>query len=228
MFDDIIEGDFTTGQPIESDSTLWRAADDLVMEDLTRGLPSNYANYIRSGPTMRNAYLKSISDWLGIRTLGDYVFLPASAEAKILKRVFQPVSSVSEHEAFFDVMNWRVPRMRELPWDRVIEIRNHPLLEGFRCKLQELALNLNNQNEKELKELLNEMELFDLREFARLVGSSPMTDVFKGFATNTPLPLPVNPYGVWSSVKDVKKSIELRRRFGWIFFLLSVDESNHF
>ncbi len=89
-------------------------------------------------------------------------------------------------------MEQRIPDLSSLSWERVLELRHHPKLGDFRKKLETLQKQLEGKDDSRAAELLQEIELKDLKEFAVLCRPQPRQAVLRGLASNVPLPIPVN------------------------------------
>ena len=50
------------------------------------------------------------------------------------------------------------------------------------------------------------------------------SEVLQGIVANLPLPMPINPFGLAISVKDVIGAVKFRRRFGWLSFLHKLNK----
>jgi hypothetical protein len=114
-----------------------------------------------------------------------------------------------------------------LPWPRIIELRSNRLATSFRSKIADLQTILNTDDACSAHDLLTEIERSDLRELARLVKPSPRRSLLTAVASNLPLPLPVNPVSLAAAVTDVQRQQELERRFGWLFFALSIGNDDN-
>src|SRR5262249_4326742 len=108
-------------------------------------------------------------------------------------------------------------------WERVLELRNHQFLESFRSKLVELQNRCRESDRTAAAEIVQDMELNDLRTLARMVRPSVKTTLIKFIVSNVPLPLPVNPVSVGMGIKDLATERVRAAQFGWLYFLLDLQ-----
>lgn len=152
-------------------------------------------------------------------------YLAEPRESRAVQQIFQEAQSPEPVEIFRHIAENRVPDLSLLTWERVLELRHHAFLENFRQKVKELSISFRSNNEKAINDGIQELELQDLRELARLVKPSPRTMMFKAIASNIPLPIPINPLSIGIAVKELKEVYDRKERFGWLYFLMELSGS---
>jgi hypothetical protein len=124
---------------------------------------------------------------------------------------------------FEEIAQFRLPRLHETSWDLIVDLRNHPYLEHFR-KMLSLAQNeLEESCAANRREIFSDLERKSMKELLSLLKPSPISATAKGIVTNLPLPTIVNPFGIVDSINTVRKELEIRKKFGWIYFLYDLD-----
>jgi hypothetical protein len=145
--------------------------------------------------------------------------VPTDFEHRVLVEITKSIVLKSDFEFFSEIAQFRLPRFKEMAWERIFELRNHELLVNFRKTLAELNRQLARQNSKDLKKIFDEIERKYIKELLILLKPSVLDSVAKGIATNIPLPLPLNPIGVLDAIKSAYESKKTLDRYGWLFFL---------
>ena len=74
-------------------------------------------------------------------------------------------------------------------------------------------------------ELFDEIELRDLREFAKMFRPNPSRTTFESILGNLPLPIPINPLSLAMASRDVKKARKAADTFGWLYFLFDLTST---
>ena len=106
-----------------------------------------------------------------------------------------------------------------LDWHEIFELRQSGFVEDFRARLSEIASSQSSSRRLEshlltsLWSLVADVEPNLKRTYATAVIG------------NLPLPIPLNPVGVLSSMKDIKHNRDLNERYGWLFFIAEAQES---
>lgn len=101
-------------------------------------------------------------------------------------------------------------------WDDVSELRSSPFLVNFRMKFASLTA------KHRMSELMREYYAA-LEELAKVYQPSVGREATIGILGNIP-GLPLNPIAVGASLASVKQAAEVRKRFGWVFFMREARE----
>lgn len=102
----------------------------------------------------------------------------------------------------------------QLPWPQIYELRRSDFIKDFRTHLTRVAA------DPTAPDLILDLNR-ELRDFAaRSIPDSMPKTIVKGVLANLPMPLPVNPIGIVESAAEAKKQYDLRKQFGWLFFVL--------
>lgn len=129
----------------------------------------------------------------------------------------QPV--VEEAEKLLHPVEMLVPRVSELPWDILLRMRRDRRVKDFRRWLAVESQKTGQLNKDSMHYAVD--ALWDaFGELKVNVGS----EVLQGIVANLPLPMPINPFGLAISVKDVIGAVKFRRRFGWLSFLHKLNK----
>lgn len=193
------------------------------MDEILIGGRMPHPGAVRAGAV--TAMIRSLGAWWSENNTNPCSLLPGRGEQRIVDKV---VSMVSTKDLAFDVfsriLDLRVPDLSNMSWKHILELRHHPHLESFRRKVSELANAGWECDEIAVAELLEEIELRELRELARICHPGSMaTTVLRIVVSNIPLPL--NPFSVGEGLKDLYDQSRLQSRFGWLYFLIDVSES---
>ncbi len=106
------------------------------------------------------------------------------------------------------------PAIDFLPFHTIEKLRSSAFIDSF-CEAIEKLMDSSQQQDKELHRKL----LAGLLELAGDVSPKIRETSLLGVAANLPSPIIVNPVGVISSIRDVRKSVQLKKTHGWLFFL---------
>ncbi len=102
----------------------------------------------------------------------------------------------------------------QLPWPQIYELRRSDFIKDFRGHLARVAA------DPTAPDLILDLNR-ELRDFAtRSIPDSMPKTIVKGVLANLPMPLPVNPIGIVESAAEAKEQYDLRKQFGWLFFVL--------
>jgi hypothetical protein len=154
---------------------------------------------------------------------GESFMLPTDVEDRVLKAITQPADPRGTFGLFEEVAHYRLPRLKKLPWARVVELRHHKFLENFRGAISALREELRLPGPNASHEMFAEIERKHLKELLSLLTPSVLTATAKGIITNLPLPIPVNPAGLIDSILNISRERRIAEKFGWIYFLHELD-----
>lgn len=116
--------------------------------------------------------------------------------------------SVEESHAF------TLPCVDDLTWSEILDLRKSPYLKNYRQKLWHY------RGEKRFADDYLET----LEKLAADVRPSIVKSASIGIFSNIPLPIPLNPVGIYDSVRSVKKNKEMLDKYGWVYFILEANE----
>lgn len=148
--------------------------------------------------------------------------LPSKAENVTLTRINKTTGPNDDFYAFSEVIKFKIPNLRSLPWEKIVKYRQNEFLVDFRAVMPEIRREITKGNVGSIKEVLSEMQTRYVREMLPLFKPSLKVAVLKGIVTNIPLPIPVSPFGIYESLKDVKRQRDFKRKFGWLYFLYDI------
>jgi hypothetical protein len=163
--------------------------------------------------------LQSVSTWCQLNQNDPCTLLAPDCERTVVEKVFGSSGS-SDIDKFSAIASAHIPNMESLSWEHVLELRHHPYLERFREKLSSLEISVRNCNNETACKVIADLELSELRRLAKSVEPSVKSAAIKAFASNVPLPAPVNPVSVALGIKDIEDNVERQRSFGWLYFLM--------
>jgi hypothetical protein len=149
----------------------------------------------------------------------DCFMLPTDFEHAVLAELTKPSDSRSAFELFSEVAQYRLPKLRDLGWERIVELRHHRFLLNFRRALSELQIELRRVPTHEVRPMFDEIERRHIKELLSLLEPSTLESCVKGIVTNLPLPIPVNPVGVYDAIQTVRRNRMLANKYGWLYFL---------
>jgi hypothetical protein len=174
---------------------------------------------------------ESVDAWFQINTIKPCTFLPTPRERILIDRLFSGKNQKEPLELFSTILQAKIPDFTNWTWDEVIELRKHPFINNFRRKIVELSSNLNNLSQgSSIEEIVNNVCYEEMVEFLNAFRPSSLSkglSIINGVASNIPLPIPVNPYGVGLSVKDSKKQFDISKKYGWLYFYLDLPTVAH-
>jgi hypothetical protein len=163
----------------------------------------------------------SLATWWTLNSMDSCGIVPEPKEQKVVDATLR-VTQNNQFGTFSRFVEQRIPDLNSLSWERVLELRHHPKLADFRKKLDTLQKELDGKDASAAAQLLQELELKDLREFAMLCKPQRRECILRGLASNVPLPIPVNPASIVLSGMEIKRTYQLDKRFGWLYFGLDL------
>ena len=146
--------------------------------------------------------------------------MPTDFEHRVLEAMATSQTRDDGFSLFEEIAQFRLPRLQETSWDLIVDLRNHPYLENFR---KMLSLAQSEAGVANRREIFSELERKSMKELLSLLKPSPISATAKGVLTNLPFPTIVNPFGILDSINTVRKELEIRKKFGWIYFLYDLD-----
>lgn len=124
-----------------------------------------------------------------------------------------------------NIINIEVPELQSLGYSeilwlkkKVVGITNFPA--WLHRKIKELDWDLPKISDKDLLSFISDQ----LWALVRMVKTDPKLTICKGIIGNIPLPIPINPVGVVSTIVDIKKERELKKEFEGIFILAELKK----
>ncbi len=106
----------------------------------------------------------------------------------------------------------------DLTWKRIFELRRNGFIGDFRKRLSKIA---------ELQSGGRPIEMQVMADLWSLV-SDVEPHLKRTYATavigNLPLPIPLNPAGIIATMEDIKQARDLKKRYGWLFFIQEVQQ----
>lgn len=154
---------------------------------------------------------------------GTCFLLPTDFEHEVLLEITRPTDPRTSFDLFQEVARYRFPRLTDMSWEKVAELRHHRFLESFRGVLASLQAELRKAPPNASHEIFVEIERKHIKELLSLLKPSAIQSTVKGIVTNIPLPIPLNPAALVDSVRTVLREREIERRFGWIYFLYELE-----
>lgn len=119
---------------------------------------------------------------------------------------------------FRDEVQAFVPSVRDLPWEAVFALRKDKRVSAFRSWLSaHTGLVGGTDNSKRVLDSLWSA-IDDL-------AVNVKTEVIKGIVSNIPLPIPVNPVGIATSVKTIGDARKFEKKYDWLLFLHSIKKA---
>lgn len=166
----------------------------------------------------------SIYAWHALNGKYAYSLVANKAENDFLQRInlSEENQEVGAFELFSEIAIQRVPNFNQLSWERIFELRNHPFLGNFREKIASIQGSIQSFDVKTTNEVIEEIEMYDLRELAKLCKPSPRSAIMKLIASNIPLPIPLNPISLGLGIDDYTTEQKKANKFGWLYFLMDL------
>jgi hypothetical protein len=205
----------------EWDSQLW----DTVVDTVFEATEAQYPNHPKDGAFMHEvrmaAYgmMRSFTSWYSLNALDSTSYITNEREATVAERFFIRCQN-RNFEIFRHFADLRVPDLERLPWNKVWELRCHPKLEAFRKRLSEVAGQNTTITAPEAAREFQSEFMDSLEVFTKLCEPSPLRALGKGFLSNIPLPIPVNPASLVFTGKEVWDARNQNREYGWLFFAI--------
>ncbi|MBN8209852.1 hypothetical protein JI666_13935 [Bacillus sp. NTK071] len=174
------------------------------------------ANHIHNAIRVGGAIASSFETWRKLNEKVRCNFLSSYYEGLLL----EAVQEVESDDLYTEIIGYTLPDINEYSWDEIIDLRNHPFFDSFRNKVAHLNDAANSSDIKLSEEIVEEIEQKDMKEMLEMFRPTPKSKVIKGIASNIPLPIPINPVSAYYAIDDVKREIDLKKKYGWIYFLL--------
>jgi hypothetical protein len=152
----------------------------------------------------------------------DCFMLPTHFEHAVLAEVMKPHEPRSAFDLFSEVARYRLPKLRDFSWERIVELRHHRFVSNFRRTLSELQVALRCHCAQEVRSIFDDIEKRHIKELLSLLRPASTAESFGiGIATNFPVPLdvPVNPLGVLHAIWTATRNKMLADKYGWLYFL---------
>ena len=113
---------------------------------------------------------------------------------------------------FRDAVQAFVPSVRSLPWEAVFALRKDRRVSAFRSWLSARRDSVEATDD-------GKRALDDLWSAIGELAVDVKTEVIKGFASNVPLPIPINPIGLALSAKAIAHARRFEKKYDWMLFL---------
>jgi len=170
----------------------------------------------------------SINLWLELNIQNNCSFIPHPQEHSILQELFKIATKKDQFEIFSEIMIYKMPDLNSYSWDEIISLRSHPFFDAFRLKIVELHKLLNLNESQAVQNLIDEIARKDMEEMVNMFRPSPRKSLIKAIVSNIPMPIPFlfNPYSLITSGLDVKKELEISKKYGWLYFLLDLPSTD--
>lgn len=149
--------------------------------------------------------------------------MPTDFEDHVLRALVSPADPRADFNLFEEIARYRLPRLQDTPWEVIVELRHHPLIENFRATLSAMQAELRAAGPGNSKDIFAEIERKSMKELLSLLRPSPLWATAKGIFTNLPLGPGVNPLAVLDSVHAIQRDRKIRKQFGWLYFLYDLD-----
>lgn len=108
----------------------------------------------------------------------------------------------------------------KLSWRQLLELKRSDFLKDFRIKFFEWIAEF--ETKGDLNNFENNINRY-LRDsnFEFLNANKPKLakNMALGILGNVPLPIPINPISIYSSIMTIREDILKRKQFGWLFFI---------
>jgi len=164
----------------------------------------------------------SLAAWWTLNSIDGCGIIAEPKERKVIDATLRTTQN-DQFGTFSRFVEYHIPDIGGLAWERVLELRHHPKLADFRKKLDTLQKLLEGKDDLQAAALLQEIEFKDLKEFAVLCKPQPRKSIIQGVVSNFPLPICVNPASIVLSGLEIKRAYQLDKRFGWLYFGLELS-----
>lgn len=188
---------------------------DQVLRDYFEG---EYIGKERDIFLEKNCITYGVEKWAELNMTEPYAFIGRKVEQKIIRNTF--FEKNGDKEDMIEFVNMTLPNLKNMSFEKIIEMRNHPYLESFRITLNELHQNIKDTDKLNVQELFLELVNKNIKEVFSLFKPSVSKQMIKGIVCNLPMPIPVNPISIIASMGDVAKDIKLKNTYGWLFFYM--------
>lgn len=107
-----------------------------------------------------------------------------------------------------------------LTWDEIIILRKSEFIKDFRKKITEWTHDYTNSLNNKDFECGIEKFIDDAKfDFIDRHKPNRIKSTLTGIAGNIPLPIPINPVSILSSINQVRKESKTKKDFGWLLFI---------
>lgn len=181
---------------------------------------SNNPHHLHSAVRTGGALATSFEAWEKLNKKINCSFLPNYYEGLFLESV-QP----KEPEHTSEILSIALPDLKDYSWDKIMDLRNNTFFDNFRDKISIFNESTNKGDIQLSKEIFEEIKNKDMIEMLQIMRPSPNTKIIKGIASNIPSPIGINPVSVYTAIEDVRKDLEVKNKFGWVYFLLDTRKN---
>lgn len=203
---------------------IYEPSKNIELHNNAREIISDYfgAEYIgkeRDVALESNYTSQCIEKWMQLNQEKPYGFIGREIERKIIEKTLYS-EQIHNQTNITERLDIAFPSIENMPWNTILELRNHQYIEAFREKINDLQIGLENNDCDVFRELVNEMVQKDLKNVFSLFTPSPSKQLIKGIISNVPSPIPVNPFSIASSIGDIYKDAKLKKHYAWLFFYI--------
>lgn len=176
----------------------------------------------------------AFENWFGLSKQMSSLFIPNYFEEPILQdflrylRAYNDPRTNRNYYKFIGVLTKMLPSVEGLSFDEVLELRRHEYFASFRAKMAQIVERiLSISNVAEIKRVIKEEELRDIRILEDLFRPRPVLKLLRVLIGSLPIPvIPLNPVGVYEAIDTVRKEIEAAKEVGWLYFVRDFKESD--
>lgn len=167
--------------------------------------------------------VESVNAWILLHKNSPCVFLPIDRESIILQKLFSTAMMQKPFDLFSEIFNYEIQNLDSLTWEQVLETKNHDYFKQFRRKMIDIQNEVNKGDKNSVFEIVNDIKMMEMEEL--IIKQKPVSttkSVFKGIASNVPLPIPINPIAIYTDVKQIIEDRDIMKKYGWLYFLLDL------
>jgi len=112
-----------------------------------------------------------------------------------------------------------IPNFEDLTWDQILELREDRNIKAFRNK----AFSYKSEGES-IDKLINKDLIAGLWEIAEEYEPDMKKTIIEAVMSNLPIPSPINPFSISSSVEAIHKSSKINDKHSWIYFIQNANK----
>jgi hypothetical protein len=113
-----------------------------------------------------------------------------------------------------------IPSVRALPWPDIMKLRTDARIRDFRNWYWERTLAARTDLDSFEREVMGALWAAVKTLRPKIAG-----ETMKGFLSNLPLPIPVNPASIVLSAKAVRDAVQFQRDYGWLLFIMAARDA---
>lgn len=197
----------------------------VVFEDTRELFPNaNEAEFLHEVSWASAGTIEALNRWRELHKAKHVSLVPTYREHLILQRLACYGYEKRPFEVFSEIVEQRLPNVAELTWDEAIDLRFHPFFKQFRNKIRGIQKMIAAGDDRSAKDIIDEVRRKDLIEMARYFRPHRLLTLVKGIASNLPMPWP-NLLSAASSTHDAVRDNKAVNTFGWMYFLMDLEDS---